>query len=183
MAEGLERLRYFSGQLLGVKDLQQEQDYLREKARRHNRLLHGWGVVSGLGVRAGDAACEVIVEPGFAIDENGEEIAVERDLTVDLCTKDRQPWRPLFIAIRYAECETRPVSVAGGSGETVEHSRTRETFSIGVLTELPRPYPADPPAESWVVLADILLDPAMQISSVDCVSNRRLLARPGPSRA
>jgi hypothetical protein len=46
----LQRLTYFYGQLLGPKDLQGEQAYLREKHRLANRLLHGWGVVCGLEV-------------------------------------------------------------------------------------------------------------------------------------
>lgn len=47
---GLTRPRYFNGQLLTADDLQAEQNYFREKLRRHNRCLHGWGVVRGLEV-------------------------------------------------------------------------------------------------------------------------------------
>jgi hypothetical protein len=36
--------------LLTADDLQREQDYHRDKARLHNRFLHGWGVVAGLTV-------------------------------------------------------------------------------------------------------------------------------------
>jgi hypothetical protein len=42
--DGLLRVNYFFGQVLGV-DFTAEQNYLREKFRRLNRLLHG--VVSG----------------------------------------------------------------------------------------------------------------------------------------
>ncbi len=45
-----ERLKYFYGQMLGVSDLQSEQDYFREKLKLHNRCLHGYGVVCGLRV-------------------------------------------------------------------------------------------------------------------------------------
>jgi hypothetical protein len=45
-----QRLTYFYGQLLGPKDLQGEQTYLREKHRLANRFLHGFGVVCGLEV-------------------------------------------------------------------------------------------------------------------------------------
>jgi len=37
----LERVRFFPRQLLTANDLQQEQGYLREKQRRHNRFLLG----------------------------------------------------------------------------------------------------------------------------------------------
>ncbi len=43
-----ERSRFFTGQVLTADDLQREQDYHRDKARLHNRFLHGWGVVAGL---------------------------------------------------------------------------------------------------------------------------------------
>src|SRR6478735_4226312 len=55
----LQRLTYFYGQLLGPRDLQGEQAYLREKHRLANRFLHGWGVVCGLEVEptTGAEAC------------------------------------------------------------------------------------------------------------------------------
>lgn len=45
-----ERVKYFYGQLLGVREFQSEQSYFREKHRLHNRYLHGYGVVCGLAV-------------------------------------------------------------------------------------------------------------------------------------
>lgn len=46
----LERLNYFYGQMLSVKDFRSEQDYFREKLKLHNRCHHGWGIVCGLEV-------------------------------------------------------------------------------------------------------------------------------------
>lgn len=45
-----ERLKYFYGQMLGVADLQSEQNFFREKLKLHNRCLHGYGTVCGLKV-------------------------------------------------------------------------------------------------------------------------------------
>lgn len=45
-----ERLQYFYGRMLGVADLQAEQNYFREKLKLHNRCLHGFGVICGLKV-------------------------------------------------------------------------------------------------------------------------------------
>ena len=154
----IERTRYFAGQLLDEADLTQEQLYLREKLRRHNRLLHGWGIVSGLGVRPGPADGEVTVEPGYALDGYGDEIVVADAVIVDLLSEDgdgnavapcpqpaitiervrkrRSPGRPLYLAVRYAECASRPVPV----GESVEYSRTRESFAVKLLTKLPASY-------------------------------------------
>jgi hypothetical protein len=76
----LTRRRFFAGQLLDAATLQAEQDYHRGKLRRHNRRLHGFGIVSGLGVHVEPASDpkggRIIVDPGYAIDGYGEEIAV-----------------------------------------------------------------------------------------------------------
>lgn len=45
-----ERVKYFYGQLLGVREFQTEQSYFFEKHRLHNRYLHGYGVICGLAV-------------------------------------------------------------------------------------------------------------------------------------
>ena len=39
--------RYYPRQLITPDDLTLEQDYFLARHRRHNRLLHGWGVVCG----------------------------------------------------------------------------------------------------------------------------------------
>ena len=126
----LERTRFFAGQILGPDDLTQDQTYFREKHRRHNRMLHGWGVVCGACVRRGQTNCEVIVEPGYIIGPWGDEIAIDRDVVVDLCRQGAgeqlgccgeslDPWcndtraecreGTMYLAVRYAECQARPV--------------------------------------------------------------------------
>src|SRR5438132_2354418 len=153
----MERNRFFYGRLLDTDDLAQEQRYIREKVRRHNRLLHGWGIVCGLGVRPGDdptQPCEVVVEAGYALGPHGDEIVVQRDVSVDLCTADgdgnvagpcpptgqspharveRPSGRPFYLAIAYAECPVGPVPV----GDHVEYTRLRDAFVLRVLDQLP----------------------------------------------
>jgi hypothetical protein len=204
----IERPRYFSGQALVADDLEQEQLYLREKARRHNRLLHGFGVVCGLCVRPDAAARRVIVEPGYALDPYGEEILVEHEVAVELCRDDddgnavsarperrgsaggrhvdRPPGRPMYLAIRHAESVSRPVPVSDG---VVDYSRTREGFSIKVLTALPQtdapprteslvhPCPKAP-SDPWVILAEIVIDSALEIAKIDCVAHRSNVGHP-----
>jgi hypothetical protein len=73
----LKRVRYFAGQLLTAADFEAEQRYFLERHRRHNRLLHGWGVVSGLEVSSdGNRGGSVRVGPGFALDCVGDEIVL-----------------------------------------------------------------------------------------------------------
>jgi hypothetical protein len=205
----IERPRYFTGQLLDEADLTQEQHYFREKLRRHNRMLHGWGIVSGLAVRPGPTVSELTVEPGYALDGYGDEIVVADPVTVDLLSEDgdgnavapcprpddhqrkrvrkkRLPKRPLYLAIRYAECASRPVPV----GDSVEYSRTRESFAVKLLTKLPASYrrlqpgaqqAGDSLAEPWVILAEVALDLDLRVSNVDCRAHERRVAAPLPA--
>jgi hypothetical protein len=159
----LERVRYFPRQLLTADDLTAEQDYYREKMRRHNRYLHGWGVVCGCSVEAvaDSDGWQVRVTPGYAVSPAGDDIQIVDPVVVDLrlgvenapCTV-APSCPPLgytpapaagttvaYIAVRYAECYARPVRVhpAGcGCDETgCEYSRVRETFEVRVLWQLP----------------------------------------------
>jgi hypothetical protein len=85
---GVQRVNYFAGQLLDSRDFVAEQNYLRQRLRRHNRVLHGTGVVSGLGASiaadAGRKGQSVVVKPGFALDPSGEEIEVCAQMTISL---------------------------------------------------------------------------------------------------
>jgi hypothetical protein len=196
-----ERNRYFTGKLLDEDDLTQEQHYFLEKARRHNRMLHGWGIVSGLRVRPGATSSELILEPGYALDPLGNEIVVEDEVTVDLRSEDddgnavspcprtdddrrkrvhreRSPNRPLYLAIAFAECMTRPLP----RGESTEYSRIRDSFAIRVLTALPDSDRQEPPlgepgpdvdARPWVILAEFELGSNREVSNVDHRPARR----------
>lgn len=111
----IERPCYYPGQLLTPAELTLEQQYFRDKMRRHNRLLHGWGVVCGAAVclvhdepardsrRAGyqmapaqatsDGPAQwkpkpwkVRVSPGYILGPYGDEILIDREQIVDLRT-------------------------------------------------------------------------------------------------
>lgn len=167
--EPLERLRYFNRQLLTADDMRAEQAYFREKHRRHNRYLHGWGVVCGCAVEPVKDAKKWTVQvcPGYVVGPEGDEILIDRCVDVDLllgatpepCTvrwpcppvgempgTDRDKPRRAYIAVRYAECFSRPVKVhpAGcGCDETgCEYSRVRDAFEIKVLWSLPESHVA-----------------------------------------
>jgi hypothetical protein len=162
--EALERVRYFPRQMLTADDMRVEQEYFREKHRRHNRYLHGWGVVCGAAVEWTDDLKNwtVRVCPGYAVAPQGDEILIDDCQVVDLklgatpepCTvrwpcppvgdmpgSDRDTMATAYIAVRYAECHTRPMRVhpAGcGCDEALcEYARIRESFEIKVLWKLP----------------------------------------------
>lgn len=160
---GLERVRYYPRQLITADDMTQEQDYLRQRDRRHNRMLHGWGAVCGLVVEpAPDAthSWQVRVCPGYAVGPQGDEITVPDKVLFDLASgacehEPCQPWPcppsatagaghiapPVYLAIRHAECDSRPVRVhplgCGCDEMLCEYSRVRDDYELKVLPELP----------------------------------------------
>lgn len=141
--------------MITVEDLAQDQRYFREKLRRHNRLFHGWGIVSGLEIEPA-AECEVTISGGYAVDTFGDEIVVPESVRLDVCKSGAVgDGRTGYLAARYVEHDVRPVATEDGS----EHTRTREGVELAVLDELPSTYrdaecrPSDD--EGWVILADV----------------------------
>jgi hypothetical protein len=125
----LSRLYYSSGQLLSADDLRAEQDYLLARWRRHNRYLHGWGVVSGLAVSlVGDT--QVLVQQGLAIDCAGNELVLGQAVTVALTAG---PVRQ-HVLIQHTETLAAPVPTALGE---VMHTRVTEGVQISVATSHP----------------------------------------------
>ena len=74
-----ERNRYFYGKLLTVRDFEVEQRYHCTKRELLNRLVHGAGVVCGLGVTASDEST-LMIESGMALDYQGREIVLPEAL-------------------------------------------------------------------------------------------------------
>lgn len=134
----LERPRYYARQLLTPAEMTLEQTYFRDKLRRHNRFLHGWGVVCGAIVcvvskQDGNGAepWKVNVSPGYILGPYGDEIVIDAGRVIDLRTpgasgatgensvEQVDPWcsqvfverkgGPLFVAVKYKEVMCRPV--------------------------------------------------------------------------
>lgn len=108
----LKRPLFFAGQLLDAATLTAEQDYHREKLRLHNRALLGFGVVSGLAVRvesAGAGGQRIVVEPGYAIDRNGEQIFLPWETKLAISASGEFA----FVTLRFWERPSSPVPAAG----------------------------------------------------------------------
>jgi hypothetical protein len=135
----LERPRYFDRQIITSVEMNLAGQYWRDCLRRHNRLLHGWGVVCGARV------CPVIedgkvqpwrvtVQQGYILGPYGDEIVIDCARQYDLrtgstsgavgdpCLQPPDPWCSdvyvprdakdcLYIAVRYREFLSRPVRV------------------------------------------------------------------------
>ena len=126
-AGSAERLRYFPRQLLTADDMRTEQQYFREKLRRHNRMLHGWGVVCGLQVVAeSQPAARGQHLPRLSRSARGATRSASRrrsrsTLTVPArpkaadCTQppawgcNRGRAKTVLVQIRYVECHSRPM--------------------------------------------------------------------------
>ena len=153
------RARYFHGMLMTDRDFREEQIYHNEKRKLLNRMLHGWGVVCGLGIMQTDpSSSKIIITPGVALDCEGNEIVVCENFEVDLSRSDICPdvseenkecreaktakeEGKYYVAIKYTEVPTDPVPVyspGGGCEEKVcEYSRMREGFCVKLFRELP----------------------------------------------
>lgn len=167
---GLERTRFYHRQIVTPEDLTQDQVYFRDKHRRHNRLLHGWGLVCGLVVERcaaanpedGEDPCKVRVTGGYALDPYGDELVVPQPVVIDLCKEDLSGalaclphddvWcRPVdaphegtrYLAVRVLERAVNPVRAPSGcscSESACEHSRYRDDYEFRLLSELPEHY-------------------------------------------
>jgi len=133
----LRRPRYFPGRILDAATLTAEQNYFREKMRRHNRALIGSGVVSGLAVRVTDATDpsgpRVVVEPGYAIDANGEELSVPLPVFLALPGDGN----PAYVTLRSWENPCPPVPSL--PDDTPEAPCVEEACLIGISPDAAAP--------------------------------------------
>ena len=126
----LKRVHYFDHQFLKVHDFQAEQDYHVQMRRRHNHLLHGWGVVDGLEVKQ-KGQREITIEPGMAMDSQGREILVSSPVTRKLASLERNTH--VFIAIGYQETWEEPDHYSLGGIE--DYTRVTESLKIEEVKE------------------------------------------------
>ncbi len=217
--ESAQRVNYFPRQLLTADDMFADQDYFRLKLQRHNRFMHGWGTVCGLVVTAAPTTTSpwlVQISGGYALGPYGDEIFVGESVNLDLSTCGlstmTNPCEPdsqlgtgsapstgsiIFIAIEYAECMARPVSVTpagcGCEQTACENSRIADSFQIQCLASLPSSYQNSAstalmcnqdlpdclvcPADPWVLLAAVTLPASLNspiaAGNIDNVTLRR----------
>jgi len=119
-AEPLQRTNFFAGRLLTAQDLIAEQEYHREKQRRHNLHCHGYGVVDGLkiSIARGRSRSSIVVGPGVAIAPTGDELHLCAAVTVRLPVASVA----LQVEIRFAERFTGSIPVTVGEPEIMPAS-------------------------------------------------------------
>lgn len=174
---------YHFGMLLGVEDLRAEQGFHLGRARRHQRALHGSGVVCGFGVDLhGQAGDELRVRPGLGVDRLGRDLV----LAVAQCVSLPAWWRAqralpdfaqrfnvedpadatldLDLLLGYSSCLDRPVPAladpCAGTGADVAYARICESARLSLVASRQ----ADPPPAShhllrmWLTLDGPRLD-------------------------
>ena len=104
----MRRINYFTGRLLTAQDLQAEQEYHRDRLRRHNLALHAAGTAQGLSVKLSGAV--VRVTPGLAVDCLGREICVPSPTEISL---SGAAGRIVYLVISYAEQAIGLIPVPG----------------------------------------------------------------------
>ena len=135
-SESLKRPRFFNGQLLRAEDLELEQQYFLDKSKRHNRSLHGFGIVSGLTVTLKEGL--IIVDPGLALDCEGNELVITAAQSIVAPLKS--DWTSAYLNVSYSEEKTDPVPLVtdeplASTDNLAEASTITEGFAIVVAQE------------------------------------------------
>ncbi len=107
MADEIKRLHYYDQQFLREPDFTDEQTYHLEMRRRHNRLLHGWGIADGLTVIK-KSAHVITVQPGMAVDATGREIILSEPHDITFLGGAGERNKRYYVTIRYQEELTDP---------------------------------------------------------------------------
>ncbi len=126
-SHSFKRPNFFAGKLLTQEDFELEQTYFREKLKRHNRSLHGFGIVSGLKVSAGSG--QIVVESGVALDCEGNEIVI--GATQSIVSPAIGDQLTAYLNVRYFEAETDLIPCQEGA----QASTITESFQLSIDSE------------------------------------------------
>jgi len=138
-----ERNKYYYGKLLSVEDFNAEQKYMNDKRRLVNRLLHGAGVVSGLGVVQLDEQT-ITVDSGMALDPTGREVVVDAPVTKKLSLINGYDSALglsgeayVYLCLEYSESEKEEShNIAAESGK-ISYDKIREGYTLYLSAEEP----------------------------------------------
>lgn len=171
---------YHFGMLLGVEDFRAEQGFHLGQLRRHQRLLHGVGVVAGFAVDFRPEGLELRVTPGHAIDALGRDLQLEvaqcvslplwwlahrgEEAFADIDTPD-DATLDLDLLLCYASCLGSAVPAiaepCAGDAADVAYSRVCETATLRLVRTPAADVQAEPPfhlLQMWLGQAGPRLD-------------------------
>ena len=149
------RVNYEHGLVLGVDEFNQQEYYLLEKDRLHNRSLHGYGTVCGLQITQqaiSSSVTEIKVSPGLAVSPSGQFIRVSQEqcarledwlsahtqeLAELINASPPQDSISIYLMLCYRQCETDFVPIPSGPCQSLEEttaaSRIADDFSLSFL--------------------------------------------------
>jgi hypothetical protein len=156
MADTTKRLHYFNGQFLEEKDFTDEQEYHLDRERRHNRLLHTYGIAEGLTVTGAAGSGDVTVGIGTAIDNQGRLIVLDASRTLTLASFAKAT---VFVVISYDEIGVDPATV----GKAGEPTRWEERPKVELVNSTGSP----PPPDTHIRLATVTVSAGGTVSSID----------------
>ena len=137
---------------------------VRELIRRHNRMLHGCGVVSGCLVRATEADWTVRIEPGYALGPQGDEIIVG-GMQVDLSAQKSRRGDRVYVAIACVEAD--------------ETSHGCDSCRVAVLKQPPANHIEANGDDPYVILAAVSLRaPKIRDEDIDNDYRRHVAGHP-----
>lgn len=135
-----DRNQYYYGKLLTEQDFIQEQRYMNDKRRLHNRFLHGVGVAAGFQVVEVDEK-SISVEAGLALDFAGREIVSDTPVIRKLSTIDgfetvmeNRRGDYVYLCLEYDEQDKMPAyNAAGGRDfrtDKIDYDKSREGYRL-----------------------------------------------------
>lgn len=153
------RVRFFDGQFLQDQDFIDEQKYHLDREHRHNRQLHGAGIVEGLTVTAIGPNL-VTVAAGTAIDSDGRQLVLAEAHDQAIDAEDDSTGNHLYLV--YQELATDQQAGTGSADDT----RWQELPQV-VLIPQGQDYEGDMPP---VLLAELALDNRgnVDVNTGDC---------------
>lgn len=189
------------GLLLGVDEFRTEQGFHTGHARRHQRLLHGAGVVAGYGVSFDAQRFELRVAPGFAVDAWGRDLALDAaqcvslpkwwlkhrsdDSFADIATPE-DALLDLELVLCYDTCLDRPVPAiadpCAGDTADVAYARICEAVTLQLRRTAP-PSPAAPMPSYRLLRVWLGLAPALAADQWLLDAYAATLVLPAPQQA
>jgi hypothetical protein len=141
-ASQLVRPSYSPGLMLQDDDLRQAVDYTRDLSRLLFKSLFGCGVVCGFKVTLGTGPCngQVVIQPGVAIDGNGDPVQLKDTQTIELGTDlPEETW--ITIGRRDIHCLKRDLACAADDDDdtAMVTTRIRDGYEIRLVRTRPGP--------------------------------------------
>ncbi len=173
----MDRLNFYSGQLVTHNDMNTLENYIENKDKELTQKLIGYGIVEGFTVSPNSPLdLTVLVNPGFAIDQYGNTVKLIQQKQVNLAAyvpSSNSRYVLVYAKFVRKEYETKINDI----GKEIKYRQDEDCeIAVAVGNVASSPVKPDIPPEG-VLLADILLTAGqMQITEIDNARRQNLVA-------